>query len=198
MRQNPEHLNDIQAVHTRLLNILRLHPDGLSEYELFAVLAEQGLAAFDKSAFNNEHSLFCRHFILFHALYRLRDELLIKQAHLLEISALNIRLLPWSAGQDALVRHEPLRAYYLNILELEKITPDEVADMLGRFWANYHSQQGRESALHILDLQDPVDIDTIRKQYRQLAMRLHPDRGGDTEQFQEINAAMRLLELSLP
>jgi DnaJ-domain-containing protein 1 len=196
MLQNPEHHNDIQAVHTHLLNILQQYPDGLSEYELFSALAELGLDAFDKSAFSNEHRLFCRHFILFHALYRLRDELLLRQQYLLEISALKICLLPWSAGQAALVQHEPLRAYYLDILELEKITPEEVADMLGRFWASYHSQQGRESALHILDLQDPVDIDTIRKQYRQLAMRFHPDRGGDTGKFQEVNAAMRLLELS--
>lgn len=197
MPENPDHTNDINSVYACLLGILQQHPDGLSEYELFAVLNESGLEIFDKSAFSDEHTLFCRHFILFHALYRLRDELLASQQYLLDISALNICLLPWVSGQDELVRHDPLRRYYLNMIELEKTSPADTAHLLGRFWARYYSQEGRGAALQVLGLEDPVDSQAIRKQYRLLAMQHHPDRGGDTEQFQEINAAMRLLEPSL-
>jgi len=197
MPQNPDYNNDISAVHAHLLSILQEHARGLSEYEMFAALADRGLDGFDKSAFSDENALFCRHFILFHALYHLRDELLARQQYLLEISALNICLLPWTAGQYELVLHDPLRAYYLDIVELEKISPEKIADMLGRFWSGYHSLQGRETALQVLGLADPIGMDEIRQQYRQLAMQHHPDRGGDTEQFQEISAAMRLLERSI-
>lgn len=198
MTENHAYSNDIKALHQALLGILEAHPTGLSEYELFAVLADNGMDIFSKKAFDNEHSLFTRHFILFHTLYRLRDELLREQRYLLNISALAIRLLPWQAGESTLAKADPLRDYYLDIVELEKITPADVSDMLGRFWASYHAQEGRETALRILGLQDPVSIEDIRQQFRQLAMQHHPDRGGDTEQFQEMNAAMRLLERSSP
>jgi DnaJ-domain-containing protein 1 len=198
MPQNHDHNSDIDAIHAVLLEILKTHADGLSEYELFGELSTNGLAIFSKDAFANEHTLFIRHFVLFHTLYRLRDELLHKQQYLLEISALSIRLLPWQAGEAQLALKDPLRDYYLNIIELEKITPDDVAEMLGRFWVGYHAQEGRETALKILGLQDPVDMQDIRQQFRELAMRHHPDRGGDVEEFQEINAAMRLLERSSP
>lgn len=177
-----------------LLAILARHPDGLSEYDLFGELDQAGQPDFGKAAFSDEHTLFCRHFLLFNALYRLADSLHTRSAGHLEVSPLCVRLNAYRRGEDALDRHDPLRDYYLDIQQLEKITGDEVLQMLGQFWAGYHRFTGRESALSVLGLADPVDDDAIRQRYRELVMQHHPDRGGDTATFQSLAAAMRLLQ----
>ncbi|MGD9000865.1 MAG: DNA-J related domain-containing protein [Granulosicoccaceae bacterium] len=185
---------DIGRFQQQLLDILQNFPAGLSEYELFRQLEQYGYEAFSKSAFADDYTLFCRHFLLFNALYRLRDELLASHEYVLQISPLTIRLSAYAPGSDGLAPHDPLRDYYLDIRELEKLTGGDIQDMLGQFWAGYHRQQGRASALQVLGLTDPVEAITIRRRYRQLAMQHHPDRGGDTHSFQRITAAMRLLE----
>lgn len=38
------------------------------------------------------------------------------------------------------------------------------------------------------------DFDTIKKQYRKLAFRYHPDKGGSTEQFQKLTLAFNALK----
>jgi curved DNA-binding protein CbpA len=44
-----------------------------------------------------------------------------------------------------------------------------------------------------LELTEPFDAASVRTQYRRLAMRHHPDRGGDAERLQAINRAFRIL-----
>jgi len=50
-----------------------------------------------------------------------------------------------------------------------------------------------DEALEILDLPRFITRDEIKKQYRFLARKYHPDRGGDAEMMERINAAYRLL-----
>ncbi|MFO7857445.1 MAG: J domain-containing protein, partial [Ectothiorhodospiraceae bacterium] len=45
----------------------------------------------------------------------------------------------------------------------------------------------------VLGLDDDADGQTVRQQYRRLAQRHHPDKGGDTETLQKINEAMMVL-----
>jgi curved DNA-binding protein CbpA len=47
--------------------------------------------------------------------------------------------------------------------------------------------------LATLGLSDPVDNDKIRQRYRELAMKHHPDRGGDQALLQDINRALQTL-----
>jgi DnaJ-domain-containing protein 1 len=188
------HSTKIAQFPRQLLDILRRHPAGLSEYDLFRQLQLHGYEAFSRSAFADDYTLFYQHFLLFNALYRLRDELLASREYVLQISPLAIRLSAYAPGGDGLAQHDPLRDYYLDIRELEKLSASDVADMLGKFWSGFHRQQSRSSALQVLGLADPVEAAMIRQRYRQLAMQHHPDRGGDTHTFQQITAAMRLLE----
>jgi curved DNA-binding protein CbpA len=51
----------------------------------------------------------------------------------------------------------------------------------------------KKTALSILELDDPSDLKEIKGQYRKLAMRHHPDRGGSKEKLQAINGAMKTL-----
>jgi hypothetical protein len=180
--------------HTQLLEILRAHPLGLSEYELFNILAESGESDFDRKAWQSEHALFCQHFLLFHALYRLRDLLHEQQQACLEISALRIRLSEWQDSKQCLPSEaDPLREFYLDITQLEKISADDVQQMLGDFWLRFHKNECRREALAVLGLEDPVSDDDIKQRYRRLVMQHHPDRGGDDTTLQKINAAMSIL-----
>jgi len=180
--------------HAQLLDILRSHPLGLSEYELFNLLAERGESDFDRSAWQSEHTLFCRHFLLFHALYRLRDLLHEQQQACLEISALRICLSEWTESAQSLpAATEPLREFYLDITQLEKFSASDVQEMLGQFWLRFHNNECRREALAVLELADPVSDTDIKKRFRRLAMQHHPDRGGDSSTLQKINAAMNIL-----
>ena len=65
--------------------------------------------------------------------------------------------------------------------------------LLRGFQTRAHANQLRDDALRTLGLTDPVHTAVIKKTYRRLVMRHHPDRGGDTQQLQNLNAAMTVL-----
>lgn len=182
------------ALAETLLAILRAHPDGLSEHDLMRKLARDD-PAFGPDAYSDELTLFQCHFILFHHLYRLRDELWNKRQGDLAIHCLKIALRPCPSETDRLpATPDPLRAYYLDLTHLENTGKQEVLDMLDTFWLRFVRLDRRAEALAALGLADPVDYPEIKRRYRELAMEHHPDRGGEMEKLQAINAAMGLLE----
>jgi len=86
-----------------------------------------------------------------------------------------------------------VREYYLDLPNLEQTTERDVDELLAAFRVRFQRQDARAEALMELGLNDPVDDATIKRTYRQLAMRHHPDRGGATARLQAINAALRVL-----
>jgi DnaJ-class molecular chaperone len=50
-----------------------------------------------------------------------------------------------------------------------------------------------ENALNILALPKLISKEDIRKQYRYLAKKNHPDIGGDTDKMEQLNYAYKLL-----
>ena len=56
-----------------------------------------------------------------------------------------------------------------------------------------HLAEMIEEALEILELPRLVTKEDIRKQYRFLAKKNHPDIGGDSQKMEQLNAAYRLL-----
>jgi hypothetical protein len=177
--------------------VLRETPEGLSEYELIAALRVRGVTQFQREAFANSLSLFQSHFILFHFLYRFDDVLRATGQGHLAIHCLCIRwMLPDLAAGIAQSPELPdsgLRAYYLNPAHLHETSAQDVDALITAFWLRFVSTDERHAALTILELQDPVDDATVERQYRRLAQRLHPDRGGDTAAFQQLSSAMRVL-----
>lgn len=83
-----------------LLAILRAHPDGLSEHDLIRKLARDD-PAFGPDAYTDKLSLFQCHFILFHHLYRLRDDLWNERQGDLAIHCLKIALHPCTPAPTA-------------------------------------------------------------------------------------------------
>jgi len=54
-------------------------------------------------------------------------------------------------------------------------------------------RQEIEAALEVLDLPRCVTKEDIKRQYRHLARKYHPDLGGTSEKMERINGAYRLL-----
>ena len=178
----------------RLLDLLRAHPQGLSEYDILRHLQRSEQAGFDEALFKDNLAMYRAHFLLFHALYRLRAKLVAEKRSLLDIHVLKIRLLPWSdSGQQELSKVDPMPDYYLHLDNLRDTTADDVEKLLGGFWAKYLANERRTEALAVLGLEEPATDRQIEARYRRLAMRLHPDRGGDTRQFQALREAVAIL-----
>jgi DnaJ-domain-containing protein 1 len=185
------------TLQVRLLEVLRAHPAGLSEYELITALETQGEEGFGKQRLRDNFSLFQTHFLLFHSLYHLREQLIHEGEYGLDISPLKIQLLSLrNHDSNSLGQTDPLRDYYLDLANLEITTADEVEQLLSRFWERYLSNDDRRLALETLGLEDPVDWPTIKQQHRRLAMEHHPDRGGDDARLKAINMAMDALARS--
>lgn len=180
---------DYLQIRPRLLEILQQAKRDLSEHALLQELALE--LPFFTIAGLDTLALFRRHFLLYHCLYRLQLELWESRSGHLSISALSIRLQPYQASQTGqMAEPDPLRTYYLDILQVENMSLAELDEMLGHFWEHLAQRDHRAEALSILGLADPVDDEAIKQRYRQLVMSHHPDRGGDTATLQLLNAAM--------
>ncbi len=173
--------------------ILRQHPQGISEYALITRLREAEVLPEELRQTGSTLELFHLHFLLFHTLYQLRDHYWQTETGQLEISPLNIRLLPYVAGETVLATADPLRDYYLDLEQLQTTAEEDVVELLSQFWLRLDGGEERSRALQTLGLQDPVDYATIKTRYRELVMQHHPDRGGDTTLLQQLNAAMEWL-----
>ena len=191
----PEALDALEA---RLEALLADFPVGISEHELLKILhREQPLFA----AFNPREllSLFRGHYLLFHTLYRLRDRLRREQRGRLTMDPLRIVLesIPVAepaANSTALAPDRlDLAGWYADLGRLTTVTAVEVGEWLRQFHAARQARDQRQAALAALELRDPVDAAAIKRQYRRLAMRHHPDRGGDGQRLREIHAALAVL-----
>ena len=177
-----------------LLDHLRACPDGISEHQLLLRLRAEGCPYLSSLPLADRMVLFRSHFILFNALYRLRDQLAGAQQALLEIDPLCIRLLPWQPGAQAVDAPDALRSYYLDERRLHDTREEDVAKMLQSFWTRMHGSDELAAALELFGLTAGTPFAAIRLRYRQLVSQHHPDRGGSHERIQSINLAMDILQ----
>lgn len=178
----------------QLLALLRQVPDGLSEHQLIRRLRDEHCTLIPQLPLTDRLVLFRTHFLLFNALYRLRDRLWQERSAHLEITPLLIRLLPYREGAQDLTEHDPLRSYYLDETHLRDTTERDVEHLLQSFWTRMHGGEERQAALELFGLEPGTDYAAIRLRYRQLVSQHHPDRGGSTTRLQSINKAMEILE----
>ena len=169
------------------------HPEGLKEYDLIQALKPHGFFVVPGDSAVSTYMIFQVHFLLFHALYVLRNQLLASKQNWLEIGVLNIQLLPYQEDKDALITPDKLCEYYLDLNNLENTSEDDVNKLIASFWNKLGKHEKRDEALTALGLEDPVNNNTIKETYRRLAMEHHPDRGGDKDRLQAINAAIKIL-----
>ncbi len=154
---------------------------------------------FERDCFSQPYRLFQIHFILFHALYQLRDQLERAESGSLEISPLRICMTPLHPAINAIADSDPLETYYRDWRNFVKTQPAHVDDMLDNFWRKMVAPSRSDGpeiarALETLELASSSTHEEVKHQYRRLAMKHHPDRGGDTDRLQDVNAAKLVLD----
>lgn len=181
----------------QLLQLLQAAPAGLGEYQLIQQLKSRHCTHIPNLPLTDKLVLFRTHFLLFNALYSLRERLWGEQAGYVQISPLCIQLLPYQAGRAELSPHDPLRDYYLDLHNLRDTDERDVAKLLASFWTRMQGGEEKQAALELFELgdsQQPLNLAAIKHRYRQLVSQHHPDRGGSTSRLQSINKAMEILE----
>lgn len=180
----------------QLLELLQACSQGCSEYELIQQLKARHSRHIPDLPLTDRLVLFRTHFVLFNALYRLRDQLWAEQRGHLQISALCTCLLPYQAGCAGLSEHDPLRDYYLDVQHLRETSASDVDKLLASFWTRLQGGDEKHAALELFELHEEqhLDLHTIKYRYRQLVSLHHPDRGGSTGRLQSINQAMEILQ----
>lgn len=186
----PQHLATLRR---QVAECLRAHPGGMSEHALIKELRALDDSVLPAGPLSDPLLLFQTHFLLFHTLYRLRDVFRQQGEGSLRIHPLLIQLDDYQAGTEAVAQPDPLRDYYLDLEILAQATRESVEELLNKAQKVLITDEERSAALQALGLDPDASEPIIRQRFRELAMQHHPDRGGDVETFQKIQAAMELL-----
>lgn len=182
----------VQGLIDLLYQLLCEERAGIKEFDLVAKLRERRLAPFAEGDLGDSLFLFRIHFLLFHLLYRLDAQLAEAGEEELEIHCLNIQLKPRRQGGAELDEHDGLRSYYLDLNHLDTDRA-EVESMLDSFWKAFERHQSGAEAYAALGLEVGASTEAVKSRYRELAQKLHPDRGGPADAFERITWAKNVL-----
>nr|MDN4503207.1 DNA-J related domain-containing protein [Alteromonadaceae bacterium BrNp21-10] len=199
MPPNPSDWAPLQPI---LQNILLEHTDGISEYALFKILQSAPYQLFEAEDLQDPLRLFQSHFIVFNALYHIREKWLSDHLGLLHIGCIRIRLAPWQSGQEGLVQQDKLRTYYLNWQHLADTDQQQVESLLDRFWLKFaglapaesNNSMSLQQALELLSLESPYSAQQLKQQYRKMLHRHHPDKGGENDHTGLLHQAYQRLK----
>lgn len=182
-----------------ILDALRKKPSGWKVHTLSSHLTDFGfMPVLDSSA---DKDLFKRNFLIMNALYQLQETLLPESW--LQVQAMDIVLLSSKGSEHQIDQQDPLRDYYLNWQNYEA-EEGEVKRLLNEFWSRYREFVGtavdsnldRTKALKLFELPEDAGAKEIRKTWRKLALRWHPDReNGDSERFRILCEAWNVLRV---
>lgn len=181
-----------------ILSLLRKQPMGMSEYELMQGLVEH--EAYTGFAEEAQLALFQKHFMIMNALYELQHQLWQEEQLFLEISPLQIQILLNNEKQNkseiAIAATQKLSEYYRDWTNFENTSEAQVLELLSNFWQRFSSEDKREAALAVLELELDAKRQQIIESYRRLAATHHPDKGGDTQMFIRIRQAYEILKIN--
>lgn len=182
-----------------ILSLLNREPSGWKVHTLFDALKQQDLL--DQLDDDPQQDLFKRNFLLMNALYQLQALLLPSQW--LQVQAMDIQLLENPSQHHQVDHHDPLRRYYLDWHNYHTDAA-AVQRLLASFWSRYQryishatpiSDSSRTQDLAQLELPEDATGPQIRRQWRKLALRWHPDRpNGDADTFRQICEAWQRLQ----
>lgn len=187
----------LQQLKSPIVDLLNQH-GCLSEHELISLLQRPPYQLLDEHLFRQSDTLFCAHFLIHHLLYQIQQDWYEQQTALLEIDSKYIQKYPYTpSSQQSLIKHqEPLRLYYLDLQHLMDMNHQQVDELLNQFWSRFLSYQQIDENLTCLGLTSGASLADIEQSYRKLAMQHHPDRGGDSQTFTQINQAYEQLKRS--
>lgn len=177
-----------------ILQVLReqLAPIGI-HHLLAEVKKITELPSLDEDA---QLALFRLNWLMMNALFQLQQAC-FNDGYYLHISTLDIHLRPYQANDQHTLASEiscqPLKQYYLDWQHFSQTTREEVQALLEGMWAHYTSADAQQNAYHVLGLEQGASFTQIRKTYRSLASRFHPDHGGDAVEFIRVREAYEVL-----
>lgn len=189
----------VQHLSVAIERILRAHPLGISELHLIKALQHPPWELIGPVNYAEPDKLYPVHFLIFHVLYRLRDQL-AADGEALSISPLLIRLARQEivSGTGTLGAPDGLRAFYLDLSRYQ-MPEDSILRMMDDFWSGrFGRQPARGEALEAASVfgfgDIPVSFDDVKYRFRRAVMQAHPDRGGETETIQILNNAFSVLK----
>lgn len=184
-----------------IMEVLKHKPSGWKVHTLAAHLNELGLIPILDPL--PEKELFKKNFLIMNALYQLQETL--HPDGWLQVQAMDIELMHgrYHGSTHNIDHQDPLRDYYINWVNYEA-DEGEVKRLLNEFWTRYRKFVGgseldmdKTRALNLFELPLDATHHEIRKRWRQLALRWHPDRDkGNTEKFQTLCEAWHVLRSS--
>jgi hypothetical protein len=203
-----DHLEPEMDLAEQIFVLLREQPEGCSEYQLIQQLKARHSTHIPNLPLLDKLVLFRTHFLVFNALYQLRDQLWGESRYNLQISPLNVQLQLYVPGASGVAENDPLRDYYLDMSNLRDTDEQEVERLLASFWSRMRGDhlgerneswdpEQKRAALELFELDQEgcsLSLHTIKRRYRQLVSIHHPDRGGSTTRLQSINLAMEILQ----
>ena len=182
-----------------ILSFLHQNPKGTTEYEIIKLLEEK--LYFSDLADEEELALFQKHFITMNALYQLQISMWESDRVYLDITSVRVSIIEsyadTSSGASELVECAAVREYYLDWDNYKNTDQEEVLRMLNGFWEMFYNQDKVYSAYEALDLCQSEPFDVVKKQYRKLAVKFHPDKGGDKADFIALRKAYEIIKQSV-
>ena len=178
----------------------------MSEYSLISALQAPPYGLFDKQALREPLVMFQTHFVVFHALYQVRDRWRENGVGELDIHTLRIALNAPLTDTSLPVKADPLRSYYLNWDNFKQTGKGEVDALLNDFWqriggdlATTVSVSEIEDAKRELQLANDqqMTLASVKRQYRKLVHIHHPDKGGDEVKAKRLVRAFSVLSTHL-
>lgn len=184
--------------------------EGMTEYALISQLKSPPYQLFNDNALRDPLALFNTHFILFHALYLLRNLWRDALVGELDIHTTRIVLLPLKSSAQSngesnattLAKSDSLADYYLNWQNLTSTGEADVEALLNSFWQRmtgtdpvFDSKESIEQCHTLLNLDESVSITLaiLKRHYRKQLATVHPDKGGSHEAAQNVISAYQTL-----
>lgn len=189
----------VQHLSIAIERLLRENPEGLSELHLIKALQRPPWELIGTVNYAEADKLYPVHFLIFHVLYRLRDQLAGTSA-ILDISPLLIKLSHSDvvSGSGPVSTNDELRTFYLDLSRYQ-MPEDAIAQMMDDFWSGRFGHQPEKEETHdaaaALGFRDmPSSFSEVKQRFRRAVMQAHPDRGGETEAIQSLNNAFSILK----
>lgn len=187
---------DIEILCAAIAELLNTAPHW-TEHQLIETLKQPPYELFDQQALRDPLSLFQTHFLVFHCLYRLQAAWRSEQSADLSIHTLSIHRLPWQPAESLPQQIDPLAAYYLDLNELTATSGEDVEQLLQSFWQKMgkapvgaDQSMSYQQACQLLELEPPLPpAGLLKRQYRRLIHRHHPDKGGSLVMMQNVKKA---------
>tara|TARA_R110002072_G_scaffold154_1_gene960 strand:- start:16084 stop:16692 length:609 start_codon:yes stop_codon:yes gene_type:complete len=174
-----------------------------NEHQIIKHLQESRIPPFDNFELANAKDLFHAHFLCMHALYHLKSQYVQDKKYRLIIQSVRVErfvladqhsAINPTATQACLEASDPLARYYLDPKHYFETQEDDITDMLKSFWTKYLAQDQKQAALKILHLPLEADAKMIKEQYKRLAQKHHPDKGGCANMFNKVRQAKATLD----